>query len=166
MDTQNNSTELTEKQDKEIAVHAQEPVIKTQDENISDKILRDGEFIAFDFVRKGLGDRDMFSTKVFFRALVEIGFIEKTDSGAYQPTEKATKKYPLWFKQDTDKRWGMLPSARDEFEEEILPVYTPVAVQLMRIFKDEKDKRNKAQRDARNAKKKAQQPLEDVKGLF
>jgi len=166
MDTQNNSTELIEKQSTEVGIYTPQTDIKTHDENISDKILRDGDFIAFDFVRKGLGDRDMFSTKVFFRTLVEIGFIERLENGSYAPTIEASNKYPLWFVQDLDKRWGLLPSVRDDFEEIIIPVYTPVAIQLMRIFKDEKDKRNKAQRDARNAKKKAQEPLVNVKGLF
>jgi len=166
MDTENNSTVLVEKQSTEVGIHIPKTDIKTQDENISDKILRDGDFIAFDFVRKGLGDRDMFSTKVFFRTLVEIGFIERLENGSYAPTIEASKNYPLWFVQDFDKRWGLLPSARDEFEEAIIPVYTPVAIQLMRIFKDEKDKRNKAQRDARNARKKASEPLINVKGLF
>lgn len=166
MDTTNNTTDLVERQSTEVGVHISKTIIKTQDENISEQILRDGEYVAFDFVRKGLGDRDMFSTKVFFRTLVEIGFIERTENGSYAPTNEASKKYPLWFVQDSDKRWGLLPSIRDDFEEIILPVYTPVAIQLMRIFKEEKDKRNKAQRDARNAKKKAQEPLNNVKGLF
>ena len=160
------NTDLTKVSKTEVGVHIPQNEIKTQDENISDKILRDGDFIAFDFVRKGLGDRDMFSTKVFFRTLVEIGFIEKGENGSYCPTVKAVENYPLWFVQDSDKRWGLLPSVRDDFEEAILPVYAPVAIQLMRVFKEEKDKRNKAQRDARNAKKKAQEPLVNVKGLF
>ncbi len=149
----NDTKSLVEKQSVEIGVYTPKEEIKTHDENISDLILREGEWVAFDFVRKGLGDRDIFGTKVFFETLSILNFIVKNDKGEYIPTDEALEKYPQWFvKEETSKKWGLRPSCRGDFEVDyISTVYSPLAVQVMLIFKQ--DKKDKASARAKSKRK-------------
>lgn len=128
----------------EVSVSRPKVEIKSPDENMLERIKRtgmndNGTWIAFDWVRKGLGDRDIYATKVFFESLRLLNFIEKDGTG-YKPTEEAITKYPNWFVLEEDtKKWGMRPGIREDFEEEyVYPIYTPMAARVMAHFKEEK----------------------------
>ncbi len=164
METTNNTTEIVEKQDTEIGIHTPKTTIKTPDEFIIDKITKTDNtgvqvWMAFDYVRSGLGVRDIYGSGVFFASLRLLNFIEKEENGKdYRPTDDALIKYPNWFVLDSStKKWGMRPGIRHEFEEKYLhPIYAPMASRVMAHMKEEKrivknnrsrEKRAKERRD-------------------
>jgi len=162
MDTLNDSVIVRDTQELEVTTAKSQ--IATHDDNILDKVKRtdingNDVFIAFDFVRKGLGDRDMFSTKVFFSTLEALNILERNDIGDWSPTNEALTNHPSWFvKEENTSKWGMRPGIRNEFEEEFIhPFYAPVASKMQSLYKQEKkDVANAKRREKRikdNAKK-------------
>jgi len=162
METNNNSVIVKDAQEIEVAVTKSQ--IATHDDNILDKVKRtdingNDVFIAFDFVRKGFGDRAIYSTKVFFSTLEALNILERNNTGDWSPTNEALEKHPNWFVQEENtNKWGMRPSIRDEFEEEFIhPFYSPVASKMQSLFKQEKkdiaNSRRREKRIKENAKK-------------
>lgn len=169
MGSKNNTKSLVKKQKREVEIHTPKTTLSTPDENILGKIKREdeqgnGQFIAFDFVRLGLGDRDIYSKKVFFETMVTLSILEKTGID-YSPTNEALAKYPIWFvRDDQTKKWGMRPSIREDFVEEfIYPVYTPMAARILSIMKKSKKELQNARAREKRRVDKIQKELESLK---
>ena len=151
---------LVERQSQEVALSSK---VRMKDmwEAFKETKSRNGTFVAFGDYRQSLGGRGIWGTKIFFRALEEIGFIiecdeDNTSNGRYCPSELAMDKYPDLFRYDDEaKIWGLSQQHLDVFDEKIFPHLIVTARKLEAIYKEEKKAKQKAIYALRKAQDKA-----------
>ncbi len=118
---------------------------------VKDKASRDGAMMLFDTYRLSLGGADAgWGTKVFKKALIDIGFVEKCikeagQTGTFCPTSQALNKYEELFHYDPETNmWGLNNNNIHIFDEDILPILVTMAVDIRAYFKEAQKRRQQA----------------------
>ncbi len=118
---------------------------------VKEKASRDGAMMLFDTYRVSLGGADAgWGTKVFKKAIIDIGFVEECSKeagqkGTFCPTANALDKYPALFHYDPETNiWGLNNSNIHIFDEDILPTLVTMAVDVRAFIKEAKKRRQQA----------------------
>ena len=154
------TTRSVTKENQDIAVSSSAR-IRNMWTDFEQKKSRNGTFVAFDDYRQSMGGRGIWGTKIFFRALMELGFIsscpvESESNGKYCPTQKGMERYGDMFRYDQEAHlWGLSQEHLDEFDEKIFPNVVKVGRKLEIMFAAEKKEKQRARYIAKKAVEKA-----------
>ncbi len=168
METQNDTTELVTRQTTEIEIGEARLRIRNMWNDFRIKKSKGGTFVHFNDYRYSLGGRGIWGTKIFFRALIEIGLIvecdeEEPSKGRYCPSEAAMNRYENIFRWDEESEiWGLSEQHLDDFEEQIMPALLQAARKLEVIFDEEKKANSRAKYAARRVREAVAMPLEGI----